>query len=157
MSDHDIQYLSQDKYDALEKELEQLKSTSIPEIAHRIDEAKQLGDLSENAEYHQAKEDMGWAQGRVKEIGYILGNAQIIDTKSTNAGGKVVLGSRIVVRVNKNEKEYTIVGAQEANPIQGMISNESPLGEAFMGKHVGDTVHVEVPAGVQTYTLLDIK
>jgi transcription elongation factor GreA len=150
------QYLSQDKCDALEAELKELKTKKIPEIATRIDEAKQLGDLSENAEYHDARDQMAWTQSRVKEIEFILANAQII-TSGENVSGVVSIGSTVVVKVNGKEKEYTIVGAQEADPISGKISNESPLGDAFMGKKKGNKVQVEVPAGVQEYKIIALK
>lgn len=148
------QYLSQDKLDALKAEFKELKEQRIPELATRIDEAKQLGDLSENAEYHQAREDMSWAQSRAKEIEHILDNAQVV--AGNVSSDTVTVGSRILVVVNGKEKEYTIVGAQEADPLSGRISNESPLGAAFVGKKKGDSVEVQVPAGVQTYKLKKI-
>ncbi|HBB37710.1 MAG: Transcription elongation factor GreA [Candidatus Magasanikbacteria bacterium GW2011_GWD2_43_18] len=150
------QYLSQEKKGELEQELIDLKLTKIPEIAQRIDEAKQMGDLSENAEYHDARDQMAWAQSRVLELEAILHNAEVITT--TGSGDGVVdLGRTVVVKVNGKEKEYTIVGAQEADPLSGKISNESPLGEAFMGKKKGDAVVVEVPAGVQEYKIIAVK
>lgn len=152
----DTQYLSQAKYTELEAELKTLKSTTIPEIATRIDEAKQLGDLSENAEYHDARDQMAWAQSRAKEIEYILQHAQIID-ESVSTAGNVRLGSTVIAKVNGKEKEYTIVGAQEADPLSGKISNESPLGEAFMGRKKGDVVTVQVPAGMQEYKIISLK
>ncbi|PIZ94632.1 MAG: transcription elongation factor GreA [Candidatus Magasanikbacteria bacterium CG_4_10_14_0_2_um_filter_37_12] len=152
----DTQYLSRDKYTELEKELVTIKHETIPEIAKRIDEAKQMGDLSENAEYNDARDQMAWAQSRMKEIESILQSAQIISDDDLKFG-VVGIGSTIVVEVAGREKEFTIVGAQEADPLIGKISNESPLGEAFLGRKKGETVEVEVPAGVQKYTLLTIK
>ena len=149
------QYVSQKKYNELESELKTLKTTTIPEIATRIDEAKQLGDLSENAEYHDARDQMSWTQSRVKEIEHILQFAEIISGGSEN--GVVTIGTTVVVKVNGKEKEYMIVGAQEADPLSGKISNESPLGEAFMGKKKGDKIAVEVPAGVQEYKIIGVK
>jgi len=154
MTNDNTQYLSEEKLAELKQELRELREEKIPTIAKRIDEAKQLGDLSENAEYHAAREDMAWAQSRIKELGHILDNAQII----TKSGGKHVdLGSQITVEVNGKEKTYTIVGAQEADPLEGRISNESPLGEAFIGKKKGDKVDVQVPAGTQTYKIKDVN
>ncbi len=150
------QYLSQKKFDALEVELKNLKSTKIPEIASRIDEAKQLGDLSENAEYHDARDQMSWTQSRVKEIDHILQYAEII-AGGGSRDGSVTIGSTVVVKVNGKEKEYMIVGAQEADPLSGKISNESPLGHAFMSRKKGDKVAVEVPAGVQEYKIIGVK
>lgn len=147
-------YLSSEKKNELIIELQELKEHRIPALARRIDDAKQLGDLSENAEYHAAREDMGWAQGRVEEIMHILDNATLI---SSTTGSTVQIGSTIVVKVNGNEREFSIVGAQEANPLQGKISNESPLGKAFLGKKKGDTIHVDVPAGVQVYEIKNVE
>lgn len=148
------QYLSQDKLEKLQEEYKQLKEVRIPELANLIDEAKQLGDLSENAEYHQAREDMSWAQGRAKEIVRILDHAEVVS--SSLSSDSVNVGSKILVSVNGKEREYTIVGAQEADPAKGCISNESPLGSAFVGKKKGDSVELTVPAGVQTYLLKKI-
>jgi transcription elongation factor GreA len=149
------QYISQEKQIELVKELEELKGIRLPGLAKRIDEARQLGDLSENAEYHAAREDMAWAQTRVKDIQYILDHAQIVAHRE--AGNVFVgLGATIVVTVNGKERTYTLVGAQEANPAEGKISNESPLGAAFLGKKKGDTVDVTTPAGIQTYKIISL-
>lgn len=148
-------YLSQDAFDKLKIELDELKSTKLHAIAKRIDEARQMGDLSENAEYHAARDEMAWAQTRVKEIERILDGAEII-TEGGNSD-EVVIGSHITVSVRDREREYTIVGATEADPLSGKISNESPLGQAFLGKKKGDVVQVEVPAGLQEYKILDIE
>ncbi|OGH91306.1 MAG: hypothetical protein A2479_03495 [Candidatus Magasanikbacteria bacterium RIFOXYC2_FULL_39_8] len=150
----DTQYMSQDKLDQLKAEYSDLKLEKISAIAKRIDEARQLGDLSENAEYHAARDEMAWAQSRVKELEHIIDSAEIV----ANTGSKIIqIGSSIRVKANKVEKEYTIVGAQEANPLAGKISNESPIGSAFLGKSKGDKVQVRLPAGVQEYKILDVK
>lgn len=155
MSDK-IQYLTADGLAALNKEFKELKDTRIPEIAARIDEAKQQGDLSENAEYHQAKDDMAWAQGRLRQLQYILDNAQVVESSGKNKD-TVAVGNTVVVKINENTKTYTIVGPQEASPLAGRISNESPLGGSFIGHKVGDKVDVETPAGTQIYLILEIK
>ena len=149
------QYLSQEKLDNLNEELTDLKKNQIPTIAQRIDDARQMGDLSENAEYHAAREEMSWAQTRVQEINGILSDAEVIsgDQKSST----VTVGSTIIVKINGDKREYTIVGAQEADPLSGKISNESPLGEAFLGKKKGAKVEVEVPAGIQEYKIVSVK
>jgi transcription elongation factor GreA len=149
------QYISQQKHNALVAEREQLKTTKIPEIATKIDEAKQLGDLSENAEYHQAKDDMGWAQGRLREIDYILDHANIIEKVQSHE--VVEIGTSVQVHVKGLSKEYRIVGAQEADPVSGKVSNESPLGSALLGRKVGDVVIVEIPSGEQSYTIVGIS
>lgn len=152
--DDEIQYLSEESLAALKKELETMETTTIPDIAKRIDEAKQQGDLSENAEYHQAREDMSWAQGRLLELQHIVTNARIIENKQSDV---VAVGSTVVVKVNGKEKEYTIVGPQEVDPAKGKISNESPLGEAFIGHKAGDKVDVHTPAGKLTYEIRKIQ
>lgn len=151
----EVQYLTQEKYDQLQTELKKLKTKTMPETAGRIDEARQMGDLKENAEYHAAREELAWQQARVKEIEFLLDNAEIV--KKSTAGGAVDIGNTIVVEVNGKEREYTLVGAQEADPLEGKISNESPLGEAFIGKKKGDEVTVEIPAGEQVYKILEVK
>ncbi len=147
-------YLTAGSLEELKKELVNLKDYKIPEIAKRIDEAKQQGDLSENAEYHQAREDMSWARGRLQELEQIINNAQIIIKKKSNV---VTVGSTIAIEVNGSERQYTIVGPQEANPAQGFISNESPLGAAFLNHEAGDSVEVSVPAGKVVYKIKAIK
>ncbi|MFH1292112.1 MAG: transcription elongation factor GreA [bacterium] len=151
-----IQYLTQKGYDELNKERDNLKDYKIPEIATKIDEAKQQGDLSENAEYHQAKEDMAWAQGRLLELNHILENAQIMQT--TTGSSKIIVGSSVKFKNPQGqEKEYTIVGPTEADPISGRISNESPIGQAFLDAEAGDKIKVKTPAGEQEYQIIEIK
>jgi transcription elongation factor GreA len=154
MSDK-TQYLTQASLESLQTELEQLKNVKIPEIANKIDEAKQQGDLSENAEYHSAKEDMAWAQGRFMELENLLSNAVVIGSETKGEG--VSVGQTVVVEVGGKTKEYTIVGPQEADPFAGKISNESPLGQAFLGRSKGDEVEVQTPAGKQVYAIMSIK
>lgn len=154
MEDDISHYLSKESLEELKKEQADLRDVSIPEIAKRIDEAKQQGDLSENAEYHQAREDMAWTQGRVKELEQIINNARIIVKQVT---GNVSVGNTIKVEVNGAIKQYTIVGPQEINPAQGLISNESPLGEAFIGHSVGDVIEVKTPSGPTKYKIVEVK
>ncbi len=150
-----VQYVTAESLASLQNEYEKLKNKTIPEIAKRIDEAKQQGDLSENAEYHQAREDMSWAQGRVLELDQIMQNAQLVakgsDTKT------VAFASTVTLKVNGKEKEYTIVGAQEVNVAKGFISNESPLGSALLGHKLKDKIEVTTPAGKQIYEIIKIK
>lgn len=153
--DQQIHYLTPASLDNLKNEKEELENKKIPEIAKRIDDAKQQGDLSENAEYHQAREDMSWAQGRLVEIDRILQNAKIFD--KANGKDEVQIGCTVVLKINGQEKEYTIVGPQEVNPAKGYISNESPLGEALLGHSKGDKVQITTPAGKQIYEISKIK
>lgn len=149
-----VQYLSQEKFDALKQEREQIKQVEMPKTADLIHEATQLGDLKENAEYHAAKDRMGWLDGRLKEIDSILDHAQI--TQKSTETDTVGIGSVVTVDTGKKEKTYTLVGAQEADPLSGKISNESPIGEALFGKKKGSTVTVDLPAGPQEYTIVNI-
>lgn len=149
------QYLSLDKQKELVEELKDLRLIKLPELARRIDDARQLGDLSENAEYHAAREEMSWTQSRMKQIEYILDNAEIIEEGGT--GDLIGLGSTILVEFNGVKRELSVVGAQEADPMAGRISNESPLGKAFMGHKKGDKIEVQVPAGVQVYKIIQVK
>ena len=156
MSD-DPQLLTQQGFEDLQAELKALKDIKIPETAKRIDEAKAQGDLSENAEYHQAREEMDELQARLAEVNYILDNAEIMST-NTSDGSVVDVGSTVVFKDSKgNEKEYVIVGPQEADPMSGKISNESPIGKSFLGSKVGDKVKVQTPAGVNEYKILKIS
>lgn len=139
----------------LEAEYKELKEVTIPAIAVRIDEAKQLGDLSENAEYHAAKDDMGWAQSKAMELEEKLRKVKVID--ETSGGDTVHIGSTITVQSGENERVLTIVGASEADPAAGKISNESPLGSAFLDHNVGDEVEVETPGGKKSYTIKSIS
>lgn len=153
---NDPQLLTQQGFEDLQAELKDLKDIKIPETVKRIDEAKAQGDLSENAEYYQAREEMDELQIRLAEVNYILDNAEIMST--TNSNSSVVgVGSTVLFKDSKgNEKEYVIIGPQEADPISGKISNESPIGKSFLGSKVGDSVKVETPAGVNEYKILKI-
>lgn len=137
----------------LEAELEQLKGRR-GDIAAKIAEARDYGDLSENAEYDAAREEQGIVETRVAEIEDILQNAEII--KSTKKAGVVSLGSVVEI---KNDKTftYTIVGPVEADPLNGKISDESPIGEVLMGKKEGDTATVTTQKGDTTYTIVSVK
>ena len=149
------QYVTPEKYADFETEMQNLRGTKIPSIAKRIDDARQMGDLSENAEYHQAREDMAWTQSRVKELQYLLTNAQVIKTGKTSA--LIQIGSVITVNMNGKDRVYTIVGQQESDPAGGKISNASPLGEAFIGRKKGDKVIVKTPAGQNTYEIISVS
>lgn len=148
------QYLSAAKLADLKKELVFLKTEKMPKTADRIDEARQMGDLSENAEYHAAREELAWAQSRVKELEQIIDNASVVTTGATTSS--VQIGSTLRVMVKDKEKIYTIVGAQESDPAAGKISNDSPLAQAFWGKSKGDTVELEAPSGKILYQILEI-
>jgi transcription elongation factor GreA len=147
-------YVTKQGLEKLQKELDELKTVRRKEVAKRIEIAKDMGDLSENAEYNEAKEEQGFIEGRIQDLEAQLPNAVIIEHQDV---GCVVLGSTVRVSANSKEKEYTIVGANEADPMSGRISNESPLGMAFLGKCAGDTVEVKVPSGTMIYSIISIK
>lgn len=147
-------YISQDGLDKLKLELEDLKQNKRRELAERIEAAKELGDLSENAEYHDAKEQLAMVEGRIREIQDMLKDVSLIEAGST--GGVISVGTSIKVEVNGKAREYTIVGSNEANPLEGRISNESPLGSAFLGHRAGETISVETPAGEMSYRITHV-
>lgn len=140
----------------LENELNQLKTVRRKEIADALEYAKSLGDLSENAEYHQAREDQANCEDRIAHLEQILKNA-VVMTEKANAS-RVEVGATVVVakKGDKEEREFTLVGSEEADSFTGKISNESPLGKALLGKSKGDTVIVETPKGDMTYTIKSI-
>ncbi len=148
-----MEYLTLEKKQLLESELEMLKTVRRKEIADALEYAKSLGDLSENAEYHQAREDQANCEDRISHIEQILKNAVIMDT---HEAGVVSVGSTVTVlkKGDKEEKTYAIVGSEEADSIAGKISNESPLGQALLGKRKGDKVTVHAPKGNIEYTVV---
>jgi transcription elongation factor GreA len=148
------QIITQEGYDKLQDELNHLSSLKRREIAERIERAKDLGDLSENAEYSEAKDAQALNEGRILELTNILKNVTVVDKH----GGKdeVTMGSLVTVKTDGKEKQYTIVSFNEADPLNGKISNESPLGVAFLGKRKGAVVSVETPRGVFEYKIVKI-
>ncbi len=151
----ETQYLSEEGLIKVKKELESLKTAKRKEISQRIEEAKKLGDLSENSEYMEAKEAQEINEKRIAELEEIIKNAAII--KQGKVHSTVQIGSRVEVASEKGKKEFMIVGSEEADPVQGKISNASPMGRAFLGRKVGDNVIVKTPAGEVKYEVLGIK
>jgi transcription elongation factor GreA len=149
--------LTPDGLRKLEEELEHLKSTRRKEIAERIKQAKEFGDLSENAEYEDAKNDQAFVEGRILQIEGMLRSARVIDNNAGNSD-IVEVGSTVRVKdVSAGDViAYTIVGSAEADPLQDRISNESPVGHALIGRKKGETVTIRVPAGTLKYTILEI-
>ena len=150
-----VTYISQEGVDKLKAEMEMLKTIKRPEIVERISAAKALGDLSENAEYHDAKEALAIVQGRIYEITDLLKNVSLIDASA--AGGVIQIGSTVNALVNGKNRVYKIVGVNEADPVNGLISNESPLGSAFLGQKEGESVTVETPGGTTTYAITSVS
>lgn len=148
-------YLSSEGLDSLKKELQELKTKKRQEIAKRLQEAKDMGDLSENAEYFEAKEAQSFNETRIAELEDLLKTAVMID--SSGSEDIVRIGSKIEVKSNEGVETFTIVGSAEAKPQEGKISNESPLGKAFIGKKIGDEVEVKIPVGIATYKIIKIE
>ena len=142
----------------LKDELNYLKTVREKEVAELIKEARSFGDLSENSEYDEAKNEQGKLFSRIAEIEAVLSNYVLIDEQHFDANA-VSIGSQVTVKDEKSGKEatYRVVGSQEADPMNGRISEESPFGKALLGKEVGDEVEVDAPAGVLKYKILDIQ
>ncbi|MBQ2450001.1 MAG: transcription elongation factor GreA [Lachnospiraceae bacterium] len=141
-----------------EDELHELKVIKRKEVAEKIKEAREQGDLSENAEYDAAKDEQRDIEARIEELEKILKNVEVFDMEESASNDKVSFGLVVKVKDNEfdDEMEFKIVGATEANSLKGKISNESPLGKALIGAKKGDVVTVEAPAGIIEYTILDI-
>ncbi len=142
----------------LEQELEQLKSVKRREVAERIKQAIEFGDISENSEYEDAKNEQAFIEGRILTLEKMLRNARLIDEGEIHTD-VVSIGSTVLLKDLEvgDEINYTIVGSAEADPSAHKISNESPVGKAILGQSIGSTVEVSVPAGKLKYTILDIK
>ena len=143
----------------LRAELSELKQVKRPAVIAAISEAREHGDLKENAEYHAAREQQGFIEGRIKDIEAKLSHAQIIDVTTLNANGKVVFGSTVVLLdINTDEeKTYQIVGVDEADIKINKISVSSPVARALIGKEEGDEVVMEVPSGTHEFEILEVR
>lgn len=149
-------YITEEKRKALIEELAYLKGPRRKEILDALEYAKSLGDLSENAEYHQAREDQGKTEDRINQIEYMLQSAVIVKKHHST---KVEMGSTLSVKKegSKDSMSYTIVGAEEADMASGKISHKSPLGNALFGKSKGDSVSITTPKGLVKYTIVSIE
>lgn len=149
-------YLTAEGAARLKAELEELKGPKREALAKRLREAIQMGDLSENADYHKAKEDQGFLEGRIQELEYLLQNAIIVSDDGQR--DTVNVGMRVTVQEDDFEPEtFHLVGAKEADPRNGKISHESPIGSALMGRRVGDVVEAETPGGKIRLKILKIE
>jgi transcription elongation factor GreA len=149
------QYISEDGLAKLRAELEELVNVRRAEIATRIHDAKEHGDLAENAEYEDAKNEQAFVEGQIQRLEALIKNAILIDNH--HGTDHVQVGSTVKVEGSDGKEKFTIVGSTEANPREGKISNESPVGRALLGKHKGESVVVHVPAGDFLYKILDIS
>lgn len=145
-------------YNELSEELKRLKFTERPRIVAAIEEARSHGDLSENAEYHSAREQQSFNEGRIQELEGALSHAQIIDTR-TLSGSKVLFGATVDIQDldTDEEKTYQIVGQYEANLEKGLISFLSPLAKSLIGKETGDIIDVKTPKGEKSYEILNVQ
>jgi transcription elongation factor GreA len=152
----EIQYITEEKKQSLKEELNKLKNVKRKEILEALEAAKALGDLSENAEYHQAREDQGKTEDRINQIEYMLQSAVVVKKHRSN---KVEIGTTVVVKKegSKESITYNIVGSEEADMANNKISNKSPLGEALFGKSKSDVVSITTPKGLVKYTIVDIQ
>jgi transcription elongation factor GreA len=150
------QYFSKEGLEKLKEELQQRTDIMRPEIAQRIKEAKEQGDLSENAEFDAAKEAQSLNEGRIEEIRHTIENAVIITDGNTKQG-VVSVGCTVEVESGGKKQKLVIVGVTESDPAKGFISNESPIGKAFLGHKKGDSVKIKVPKGDVEYKIVDIK
>ena len=147
-------YLTAEGLTRLKAELNELITVDGPRVAARIHEAKLDGDLSENAEYEDAKQEQSFLEGRIGTLEAQLKNAEVIEKGN---GDRVGIGSKVVIKGDDGQETFTIVGSAEAAPREGRISNESPVGAALMGHKKGDTVVVAAPAGEVTFTVVSIR
>jgi len=143
----------------LRAELEQLKSVQRPAVIHAIAEARAHGDLKENAEYHAAREQQGFIEGRIKQLEGELSHAQVIDISALNAGSRIVFGATVNLADSDTDEErtYQIVGDLEADIKQGLIAISSPVARALIGKHEGDSVVIDAPGGTREYDIVGVR
>jgi len=155
MDNNQNTFITEEGLSKLNEELAKLKKVKRKEISERIREAKELGDLSENAEYVDAKNDQAFIEGRILEIDSIMKRAIVIKQKNKSKD-KISVGSKIQIQDGNQTKKYFIVGSNEADPTIGKISNESPIGQAFLGKKVGDIIEINVPKGTKKFKIIAI-
>ena len=147
--------LTQDGFEKLQAELKDLKENKRPAAVTRLAKARSMGDLSENSEYHAAKEELAYAAGRVSEVETILKYAKVV--AATGSIHKVSLGSKVKITSENGDDAYEIVGEFEANPVEKKLSATSPIGKALLDKGVGETAQVATPSGTKSYTVVEIS
>jgi len=147
-------YLTQGGLKNLKEEYDQLINVRRKGVAEKLQKARELGDITENAAYDAALDEQAFVEGRISELDELLKNVEVVEGEKA---GIVQVGSRVKVHIDGDEQEFQIVGAPEANPVNGKISHESPLGQALLGKKVGEKVEITAPAGNLTYHVLEIK
>lgn len=153
MSENKKIYLTKEGLEELKIELKELIDEKRQEVAKRIKEARDMGDLSENAEYQAAKEEQGLVEGRITELESIIKRSAVA---KGNSNGEVAVGNKVTIHIDGDKETFHLVGAPEANPKEGKISHESPLGSMLIGKKKGDTFEVEAPVGKLTYKIIKV-
>ncbi len=148
-------YMTKEGLEKIKAEYQELTTNKRRQIAERIRLAKELGDLSENAEYADAKDEQAFVEGKILELEHTIKNAEVMDP--SKGGGGIQIGSRIEVETENGQQTYTIVGHNEADPAKGFISHESPLGKAFIGKKEGENLQVTVPKGTLQLKVLKVR
>lgn len=149
----EILYITIEGLEKLKKELKELKEVKRPTVALRIKNAREMGDISENAEYDAARQEQAFMEGRISELEEVIKNSKVIEKGEK---GVVHVGAQVTVRIEGGEETFYIVGASEANPLENKISHKSPLGAALLGKKVGDTFDVDAPIGKLSYKITKI-
>ncbi|MEK7559152.1 MAG: transcription elongation factor GreA [Patescibacteria group bacterium] len=149
-------YLTREGLGELKKEFEELSKVKRPDVLTRVSQARDLGDLSENAEYSAAREELSFIDGRIDELEELLRQATVISSNGKSTGS-IKLGSKVTVNIKGKKEDFTVVGEWEADPKEKKISHESPLGKALIGRKVGEKVEVEAPAGKVLYSIVSIK
>lgn len=150
-------YLTKDGLGELKKEYEELSKIKRPDVLERVSQARSMGDLSENAEYVAAREELSFIDGRIDELEELIKQAVLIQESRSKSSQTVKLGSTVTVNIKGKKEVFTVVGEWEADPGEKKISHESPLGKALIGKKVGEKVEVEAPAGIVVYTIASVS
>ncbi len=150
-------YLTKEGLGELKKEYEELSKVKRPDVLARVSQARSMGDLSENAEYVAAREELSFIDGRIDELEELIKQAVLIQESHTKGNHVVKLGSTVTVNVKGKKEIFTVVGEWEADPKEKKISHESPLGKALIGKQIGEKVEVEAPAGILGYTIVSVN
>ncbi len=149
-------YLTKEGLEELKKEHEELTNVKRPDVLERVSQARSMGDLSENAEYVAAKEELSFIDGRIEELDELLKQVVLITESGKNSTHTVKLGSKVTLHVKGKKESFIVVGEWEADPKEKKISHESPLGKALIGKKVGEKVEVEAPAGKILYNIVSV-
>ena len=154
----DVIYLTKEGYESLKRELDELRKKFMYEVAQKIKDARELGDLAENSEYEEAKNEQGRIGSRIREIEEILSRAELIDVSNMDSN-VINLGNKVLIKdlSSGEEMEITIVNPQEADIFERKISVDSPLGRALLGRRLGETIRIRAPKGVQRFQILGIK